>query len=139
MSTFDTWGGSWGTSWATSWTRTASSGPTLLGGKAYGYRTPYSQHEEEEYQRKKLENTHAELQRLDNEIALSEREQREAREKLAQASEQKRQKKAAKELVALEASLQEEINRLRMERVWLIRRIDDEEAILLLLLSLPFH
>lgn len=78
----------------------------------------------------------AEVKRIDTEIAETERKKlaahKRARAKLMA-------EKAAKKLAALEATLQEEINRLRIERAWLMRRIDDEEAILVLLLTQPFH
>ena len=44
----------------------------------------------------------------------------------------------ARQLEAVDASLREEITRLSLEKAALIRRIDDEEAILVLTLSNPF-
>lgn len=111
--------------------RPTSDGLVLLGG---GPGEPHRKHWEDEYQRSRaaVVQHHAELKLIDNKLAEAEQARKEAREQL-------KAKKAAKKLAALEATLQEEINRLRMERVWLIRLIDDEEAILVLLLSWPLH
>lgn len=107
------------------------SGVTLLGGGGYVY--PYERLREEEYKKKTAQQ--AELQRVSKELAEAEQRQREIAGKSAQAE----ARKTARKLAALEASLQEEINALRIERVRLMRRIDDEEAAIALLLSSPFH
>lgn len=111
----------------------------LLGGKAYDtlphyQKRPYYNYSKE-YERLELAEKHAELRRIDDELATAERAQQ------AKATEYAKLEanNAAKELAALEAQLQEEINRLRMERVWLMRLIDDDEAILVLLLSSPLN
>lgn len=110
-------------------TAPAPTGVVLLGGKDYPthYLTPADRYREEEYHRsikaKKLA-----LAEVEKEIADAEK--RKEKERKA--------KKAAANAV-IEAMLQEEINVLRMERVRLMRLIDDEETILVLLLSLPFH
>lgn len=99
-----------------------------------GYVHPYQAYKEKEYQRLKAEELRAELKRVDDELAEAERlrvEKLEEQRKL-------KARNAAKKLAALEAQLQEEINRLRIERVWLMRRLDDEEAALVLMLA-PFH
>jgi hypothetical protein len=100
------------------------------------YVLPYHKYREEEYQRSVIERK-AELERVEQELALAEERKRE--EEIALAKRQLDEAVYAAELAALEARLQDEINRLRMERVWLMRLIDDEEAILVLLLSGPLH
>lgn len=81
--------------------------------------------------RRALAEERAELNRINDEIAEAEK-RRLAAKKRARAT--LLAEKAAKKLAALEASLQEEISRLRMEQAWLIRRIDDEECILILMM-----
>lgn len=98
-----------------------------LGG---GYVHPHVKYRDEEAQRERIAQEKARLQRIENELAEAERKRLEA---LAEAQKRKA-KKAAKQLAALEASLQDEINRLRIERIWLMRRIDDEECALILML-----
>lgn len=111
----------------------------LLGGGGgeheYSYHQPYSTYKEAEH----LSRYRETLRQIDEELALAEKQKQEAAMRLVEAEAAKRQKNAARELAALEATLQEEINRLRMERVWLMRVIDDEEAILVLLLTWPLH
>jgi hypothetical protein len=108
----------------------------LLGGKAYparhSYVTPYQKHQEETYQKDKREN----LARIEEELAYAERDRL---EKIAEAAAARKAKKAARELAVAGLKLQQEINRLRTERAWLIRQMDDEEALLLLLMTLPLH
>lgn len=70
-----------------------------------------------------------ELARVEEEI--SEAEIRKQEQVLALQNDRKKQKK-------LEKQLQEEINVLVIQRAQLIRLIDEEEAILVLLMSLPF-
>jgi hypothetical protein len=124
---FDAWGGSWGTSWGLSWTRGTAPVPPVVqqpsGGWDVYLRSPY---------KKKHAEDKAELERLDKEIALAE-------ERRIEALEAQRQRIAIREQIALEALLQDEINVLRMERVRLIRQIEDEEVSLALLLTLPLH
>lgn len=103
--------------------------PDITGG-GFIYQTATDRHKEEQYQHSKIAQHREELQRVDDELADAARKQQEIADNLS-----KRQaKKAAKQLAALEASLQGEINRLRIERVWLMQRIDDEESILILML-----
>lgn len=101
-----------------------------------GYALPYSRYEHLQ----RIEEQRAELARVEQELSLAEHNKLEKleaeREDLAKL---RAKKKAAKQLAALEASLQEEINELRNQRAWLMRLIDDEEAILVLLLSYPLH
>lgn len=107
----------------------------LLGGgpgNPHHYHAPYSAYKEAQY----LAEKRAELERIDDEIAQAEHRRLAA---LKRAQAKLVAEKAAKKLAATEATLQKEINRLRIERVWLMRLIDDEEAILVLLLSQPFH
>lgn len=100
-----------------------------------GYVPPYEKYREDQYQRKNLQEHNADLKRIDDELAEAEQRKQ---EQLA-AQKKLKAKNSAKKLAALEALLQEEINRLRTERVWLMRQIDEEEAIFVLLLSMPLH
>jgi hypothetical protein len=102
--------------------RTADTG--LLGGKDYSYVRPHDKHREEEYQRKKIADAKAKLRRVEEELADAE-----ARKLEAQAN---AKRKAALKAAALQAQLEEEISRLRNERVWLMRLIDEEEALLII-------
>ena len=77
----------------------------------------------EEKQREKIAQARAELSRVNEELAEAERNK-----ELAQ---RKARKKAA--LAALQARLEAEISRLRIERIGLMRRIDEEEAILIMM------
>lgn len=124
---YDTWGGSWGASWGISWgSGSAPPEPTPTGhGGRESFVLPYQRYQAEQYD---LEQKRKELQRISDDLAEAESKKQQA---LAEA--------AALEAAALEANLQEEINRLRMERDWLMRQIDDEEAILVLMMSRPFH
>lgn len=112
---------------------TPSNDVILLGGgpgrerEEYVYNPDAFKHQQERLQLQKLAEEHRKLQLLNDEIAEAERKASENNEKL-------KAKKSAKKLAVLEASLQEEINRLRMERIWLIRRINDDEAILILMM-----
>lgn len=107
----------------------------LGGGPGTVYHSPYSKYREEEYQRKLKEHA-AELKQVDKEIADAERRKQ---EELAELRAKRLARNAAKKIAATEAALQEQINVLRMERVRLMRLMQDEEAILVLLLSLPLH
>lgn len=105
----------------------------LLGGgpspgeKEHTYNPHVFRFKQEELKRQAIAKHRAELKRVENELAEAERKRIESQAML-------KAKNAAKKLAALEAQLQEEISRLRMERVWLIRLIDDEEAILILMM-----
>lgn len=113
----------------------AVAGDVLLGGgDRYSYTSPYSRYQEEEYQKKTAAAKRAALKAVEDELAEAERQRK---KQLARARELVTEKALAK-LAAQEAKTLDEINRLRMERAWLIRRLDDEEAVLILMLSLPF-
>lgn len=103
----------------------------LLGGggkSKHSYIPPYAKYKEEEYlAKKRLEAREAKLAIIDKNI---ERIEQERLEKLAEEKEKRITKKAAKKLAALGVMLQEEISRLRMERAWLIRRINNERAVM---------
>lgn len=108
----------------------------LGGGPGYEKEEVYNPHafqyRQQELQQRKIAEHRAALQIIDDELAEAERLKQ---EKLAKQRERLQAKKAAKQLAALEAQLQEEINRLRMERVWLMRQIDDEECILIMMIK----
>jgi hypothetical protein len=123
-----------------SYLSSGATGPAMAEGitpgwKGGGHVDPYRDYKEKEYQREKLAKKHAELKALNQRIAEAEQDKR---DKLL-AAEKSKAKNAAKNLAALEARLQEEISRLRIERDWLIRVINDEETILVLLLCYPLH
>lgn len=80
-----------------------------------------------------------EEEKLSKQIARKEHERDAERKRLEQRLAAKGEAETlARSLEALDASIREEINRLSIEKAALIRRIDDEEAILTLLLSNPF-
>lgn len=115
------------------------SGYQVLGGGGDwhgGYVHPYQKYREEEYQRDAAKKR-ADLAKIDSELAQV--KERRKREEIALSQRKLGETEHAAELAALEVFLQEEINRLRTERVWLMRLIDEEEAILVLLLGLPLH
>lgn len=103
------------------------------GGWGAGYVHPYQAYREKEYERQTAEEKRQALQRIEDDLRDAELAKQE------QLAEARTQEKAAFEMAALEAQLQEEINNLRMERDWLMRLIDDEEAIFILLAMQPFH
>lgn len=88
-----------------------------------GWGNAYKVYSEQQRQREKIRKSQAELKRVEQELAESNR----------LLAEDKANREAADHAV-FEAKLQEEISRLRNERDWLIRRIDEDEAILVLLL-----
>jgi len=91
-----------------------------------GRRRASYQENRQEYQQKVAK---VELRRVDDELAEAERKRLEAI-----AAQEKAKKKAALKLAALQVSLEEEISRLRIERIWLMRWIDEQEAMLILLM-----
>lgn len=97
----------------------------LLGGGAYVH--PYTKYREEESKRRRLE-------RVERNLVSAEADRK---KQLAKAEKLKTDKALAK-LAAEEKRTLDEINRLRMERAWLMRMLDDEEAMLAIMLSLPF-
>lgn len=94
-----------------------------LGG---GYVHPYEQYREEEYRREQIRKAQAELKRVEEELAEAEAEKQRL-EALKKAK-----KKAAKDRAALLLLQEQEISRLRTERIWLMRQIDESEALLVL-------
>lgn len=115
-----------------------SPGVVLLGGGP-GYERPYRGYVSAEQRRNEYESAlerRLELQRIEDELAEAERQRLAAQKRAAAAL---LAENAAIRVAALEAALQGEINRLRMERDWLIRRLDEEEATIALLMSLPLH
>lgn len=99
--------------------------PAPAADQSGGFLHPYVKYRDEEYLREQRE----ELKRKELELAEAERKKLEA---LAQVE-------ADAVSAATQALLEQGINRLRMERDWLMRQIDDEEAILVLMMSRPFH
>lgn len=127
------WGNSWGVSWGNSWGAGVAPPvvPVAPSGGWYSHHTPYQIREQQE----RL----AELRRIENEITEAEQRKLEALAQQEQLQTTRKYKNAAKKRAVLEATLQDEINALLVEKMRLIRLIDDEESILVLLLSLPFH
>jgi len=109
----------------------SSTDPGWLGGGGYTYHSPHV-----DYQNR-IRQEQEDLRAINKELALAEQKRAEAERLLAQKTARQRQMKAARLLAAQEASLLEEINVLRMERVRLMRLIDDEEAMLVILMSRP--
>jgi hypothetical protein len=100
-----------------------------------GYVRPFDEYRDR--QRKlEIQEAKKELERVEREMAEAEKARLKA---LEDAQRVESARNAALMAAALEASLQEEINRLRMERAWLMRWIADEEAVLVLMLSSPFN
>jgi hypothetical protein len=89
----------------------------------YSYIAPYQKYREES-------------EALDRERASVEREAEDRRKKLSEEIEQT--EILSRQLDALDIRTREEINRLLAEKAALVRRIDDEEALLVLMLSNPF-
>jgi hypothetical protein len=104
-----------------------------LGGGAYV--APYDKYREKQ-RLLDIAEAKKELLRVEREMAEAEQARLKA---LEDAQRVESARNAALMAAALEASLQEEINRLRMERAWLMRWIADEEAVLVLMLSSPFN
>lgn len=103
----------------------------VVGDSVAPYILPYQKYLSDEYQRNKLAEKQIELKRIDDEIAEAEK-RRLAALKRAQAN--LLAEKAAKRLAAQERKLQDEIDKLRNERAWLIRQIDDEECVLIIMM-----
>lgn len=117
------WGLSWGTSWGNSWGNTGTTPPaadTVTGGWGHG---GFISASDAYWERKRL------LEKVEQEIAVIEREEKPLIRKA------KRNTGAEIKLLAL----RDEINAPRLEREALLRMIDDEEAIFILLASRPFH
>ena len=104
----------------------------LLGGKDYpsrfSYVTPYSKYREAQYQ-EKIKRQKTELQKLDSVLEETQRKKELVAKNRAEAK-----KKAAIRLLELENQYLEEINRLLMVRAELIRRIREDEAILIIMM-----
>jgi len=111
-------------------TGAAAADTGLLGGKAYSFSYGLDKHRQELIRRdedtakrlaeaeRRLEEQRAETKRRKDELRFNQN--------------------LAREQQALEAAIREEITRILFERAALIRLIDDEEAALVLLMSLPF-
>ena len=80
----------------------------------------------------------AKKEAIELEIAQREKELETERAQAKLHAELRDSENLAREYAAKDAAIREEINRLLIEKATLIRRIDDEEATLLILLSLPF-
>lgn len=94
---------------------------------------PYQLLKQDEYKRRAKEHRES-LAQLDAQLQAVERQ-----ELLAQQQAEQAEAARLDELKEIEATLREQINRLRMERAWLMRIIDDEETAMVLLLSMPLH
>lgn len=114
----------------------------LLGGgpgserEQYVYNPDAFRRRQDQLRHQSLEEKRAELKRIDDELTIAEQKKQAL---LAKSEEANRQEQAINEMMALEAVFQEEINRLRIERIWLMRLLDDDEAMLVILLRRPFH
>src|SRR5574343_704263 len=93
-----------------------------------GYISGSDKHREEEYRRDIIRKQQAELKRVQEELAEAERE------KQRLASLKKAKKKAAEEKAALLLLQEQEISRLCQRQIWLMRQIEEEEALLILLM-----
>lgn len=100
----------------------AAEDTVLGGGPGYNYVSIYHREQERKARQKALEE-------LNKEIVIIERKEKPLIKKA------KRNTEAEIKLLAL----QDEINALRLEREALIRMIDDEEAIFILLAATPFN
>lgn len=83
-------------------------------------------HREEAYQRELIREQQSELKRINQELAEAEAEKQRL-EALKKAK-----KKAAEQRAALLLLQEQEISRLRNERIWLMRQIDENESLLIL-------
>ena len=84
---------------------------------------------EEAYQRELIREQQAELKRVEDELVEAEREKKRL------AALKKAKKKAAEERAALLLQLEQEISRLSLRRIWLMRQIEEGEAILVLIMA----
>jgi hypothetical protein len=99
-----------------------------VSGFGYKFPNPYREHKDAEYQREKVRKAKAELDRIAKELASAEAEQKRLE------SLKKAKKKAAKDRAAFLLLQEKEISRLREERIWLMRQIQEEESLLVLML-----
>lgn len=109
--------------------QTAVNDNEAIGGDGKLYVTPYQQHREE-HQREKIRKDKSELQKLESVLRETERKKELAEKARLKAATERRMLVLAQ----AEAELLEEINRLLMVRAELIRRIKEDEAILIILI-----
>lgn len=95
-----------------------------------GYVHPYIKYADEEAQREKVRKEKSELERLESVLRETERKKELAEKARLKALSEKR----AKALARAEAEFIQEINRLLMVRAELIRRIKEDEAILIIMI-----
>lgn len=81
---------------------------------------------QEAYQRELIREQQEELRLVEQELANKEREKQRLE------SLKKAKKKAAEERAALLLLMEQEISRLRQRQIWLMRQIEEEEALLVL-------
>mgnify|MGYP000599983267 CR=1 FL=1 len=107
----------------------------LLGGGPGGtwhHHDQYADYKEKEYQRNKAANLQADLKRVDDEIANKQRRlELERADELEAAA-------ILQEADLLEQQIMDEINKLRIQRAWLMQQLDDEEALLVISMMRPF-
>jgi len=100
--------------------------PTIYQGGHY-YQTPYQKHREEIELQECVRKEKTELERLESVLKETER-----KKELAAKNKLIAQAKRAEALARIEAAYQEEINRLREIKAQLMRRIKEDESILII-------
>lgn len=104
------------------------------GGYVYPYQRYKQKKAKEDYEKLKLEEQRAELERVEQELAEAKEGQKQLR-----VDTRKEKKAELQAAIAASEAYQQEIDRLSQERALLMRMIDDEEAIFVLMSSNPFH
>ena len=97
------------------------------GNDHHHYQTPYQKHRQEIELEEKVNREKTELERLENVLREVER-----KKELAAKNKLIAQAKRAEALARMEAAYQEEINRLRAIKADLMRRIKEDESILII-------
>lgn len=99
----------------------------------FGYKSPYAEYKEYEYQREKIRKHKSELEKL--EAVLKETERKKAlAEQSRLIAEQSKKKAAIIRLLKLEQEFLNEITRLLAVRAMLMQRMLEDEAILIILM-----
>lgn len=93
----------------------------------YYFQTPYQKHKEEIELQERIKREKTELEKLESVLRETER-----KKQLAAKNKLIAQAKRAEALARMEAAYQEEINRLREIKAQLMRRIKEDESILIM-------